>query len=208
MIASLPMYDRPETRAAHDRLWALFRSVSGINTPSAPEHLTRDVVLPDHWITPDLVLSQTCSLPYRTELRDKVTLLATPVHGLPCPEGYYYSVIVARTDDPRTDFTDFGGGTMAFNSANSQSGWAAPMTMAAQHGVVFGKAQETGAHQASARAVFEKTADLAAIDAVTWTLMKRYETWTDGLKELATTPPTPALPYICLLYTSPSPRDS
>jgi hypothetical protein len=26
VIASLPMYDRPETRAANDRLWQLIRS--------------------------------------------------------------------------------------------------------------------------------------------------------------------------------------
>ena len=207
MIASLPMYDRPETRAAHDRLWALVRG-AGIDDLSVPEHLTRDVALPDHWIDPELVLSQTCSLPYRTELRDKVTLLATPVHDLPCPAGYYYSVIVARADDPRGRVADFGGGTLAFNSANSQSGWAAPVAMAAEHGITFGKAQETGTHQASARAVFDKTADLAAIDAVTWTLMKRFDPWTEELKELATTPPTPALPYITAKGNETGPLDT
>ena len=65
MIATLPMYDRPETRAANDRFWDLIRS----HLDEAPEELSRDDF---HWLHPDLLLSQTCSLPYRTALQGRV----------------------------------------------------------------------------------------------------------------------------------------
>lgn len=196
MIASLPMYDRPETRAAHDRLWTNVRDAPNLAALSMPKSLTRDDALLDHWINPSLILSQTCSLPYRSELRDKVTLFATPVHDLPCPPGFYYSVIVARSDDTRSRLAEFDKSTLAFNAANSQSGWAAPAAMAVEHGIVFAKTLRTGAHQNAARAVVDNTADLAALDAVTWKQMTRYDPWTKGLREIATTPPSPALPYI------------
>ena len=57
MIASLPMYDRPETRAANDNLWALVRkNYAG----DLPESLTRTGDIWDHWHSPDLAVSQTC----------------------------------------------------------------------------------------------------------------------------------------------------
>jgi len=196
MIASLPMYDRPETRAAHDRLWANIRDTPNLAALPLPKNLTRDGALSDHWTNPSLFLSQTCSLPFRSELRNKVTLLATPVHDLSCPAGYYYSVIVARCDDARVCFAAFNKSTLAFNAANSQSGWAAPAAMAEKHGIVFAKTLRTGAHENSARAVVDDTADLAAIDAVTWKLMSRHAPWTRRLKVVATTPSSPALPYI------------
>lgn len=40
MIASLGMYDRPETMAANDRLWALVRDGLRARGIAAPEALT------------------------------------------------------------------------------------------------------------------------------------------------------------------------
>jgi hypothetical protein len=93
MIASLPMYDRPETVAANDRLWQAVRTHLGYG----PDHLTRGGDAWDHWQSPDLIVSQTCGYPYRARLHGKVTLVGTPVLDLPdCPPGQYYSVFVAR----------------------------------------------------------------------------------------------------------------
>ena len=52
MIASLPMYDRPETAAANDRLWQGVRERLG----QGPEHLTRGGDLWAQWQSPDLIL--------------------------------------------------------------------------------------------------------------------------------------------------------
>jgi ABC-type phosphate/phosphonate transport system substrate-binding protein len=45
--------------------------------------------------------------------------------------------------------------------------------------------------------VRDAKADIAAIDAVTWRLIERYDNWAEQLRVLASTPATPGLPYIC-----------
>ena len=193
MIASLPMYDRTETRTANDRLWQGVRAKLG----QGPDHLTRSGDVWDHWQSPDLILSQTCGYPYRARLHGRVTLVGTPVPDLPdCPPGYYYSVFVARADDAREMPGDFATARFAYNEALSQSGWAAPQTYAAAHGFAFSNPVQSGAHRASARAVAENRADIAALDALSWRMMTRYDPFAASLRVLARTAATPALPYI------------
>jgi hypothetical protein len=40
-------------------------------------------VLPDHWVEPHLLLSQTCGYPLRYVLKDHVRLVATPCYAAP-----------------------------------------------------------------------------------------------------------------------------
>jgi len=193
VIASLPMYDRPETRAANDRLWQLIRA----RLPEgAPEHLTRSGDPWADWRDPGLVLSQACGLPYRARLHGHVALVATPVHDLPCAPGAYFSVLVARRGDPRRQFADFAGAVLAVNDGLSQSGWAAPQALAAEHGFSLDRTVLTGSHRASAEAVARGAADLAAIDAVTWRMIRRWDDFADALREIGETGTAPALPYI------------
>lgn len=193
MIASLPMYDRPETRHAHDRYWQAIRAHLG----EGPVALTRDGDLWQHWLSPDLIFSQTCGYPFRAELHDKVTLVGTPDYGLPgCPPGHYNSVLVARADDARDTLEAFADARFAYNEALSQSGWAAPQTHAKIRGFLFRDLVQTGGHRASAMAVAEGRADVAAIDALTWELLRRHEGVTDMLRVVERTSPTPVLPYI------------
>lgn len=199
MIASLGMYDRAETRDANDRFWALIRDGLRARGVAAPAALTRgEHAYWDAWQSPDLVFSQTCGFPYRAKLHDHVTLIGTPDYGLPgCPAGYYTSVYVARSTDPRHELAAFSGAAFAYNEAMSQSGWAAPQNHAAALGLRLVPRLMTGGHRLSALAVNEGRADLAAIDALTWDMLQRWDPWTATLKEIArTAPPTPALPYI------------
>ena len=149
MIASLPMYDRPETAAALDRLWANFRDA----WPGAPAALTRSDDPWSHWRHPELLLSQTCSLPYRARLHETVQLVGAPVHDLPCPEGHYFSTIVARADDSRSTLSEFADARPAINDPLSQSGRAALDAMAKDEGIRFSTPVMTGSHAASAHAV-------------------------------------------------------
>lgn len=198
MIATLPMYDRPETRAATDRFWDLVRS----HLDGAPEELTRGDA---HWMDPDLLVSQTCSLPYRTALQDTVAIVATPVHDLPCPAGMYYSVVVVRDDDEREDIAEFNQSCLAINSPISQSGWAAIDDLAQDSDIRFSRILETGSHQNSAEAVVNRRADICAIDAVCWEMIRRWDASAKGLRVIAKTPNTPALPYITALGRDPAP---
>ena len=193
MIASLPMYDRAETAAANDRLWAALRAALG----GGPTRLRRASDPWDDWQSPELILSQTCGLPYRSRLHGRVTLVASPVHRLPgCTDGYYNSVIVARRDDPRQTTSEFGGAPFAFNGRDSQSGWAALRAHLADLDVSLGTGLETGAHRRSAQAVADGRADLAALDPVSWLMMKEWDGFARDLRVIETTAPTPALPFI------------
>ncbi len=197
MIASLGMYDRPETAAATDRFWAAIRENLRAQGLAAPDTLTRgEGAFWPAWEDPALVLSQTCGYPFRARLHRRVTLVGTPDYGLPgCPPGHYCSVFVARADDPR-DLAALAEGRFAFNEVLSQSGWAAP----AQHMLSLGMTPRpvlmTGSHRASAAAVAADEADLAALDAVTWALIRRHDPLAAGLREVARTAPSPGLPLI------------
>lgn len=196
-VASLPMYDLPATEAANDRFWALIRERLRDAGVAAPEALRRGSDPWHDWEHPQLVFSQTCSLPYRTRLHGRVTLLGTPDYGLEgCPPGHYRSLAVARKHDPRAEMAAFDGARLAFNERLSQSGRAAALAHAAAAGIEFAAANETGSHAASVRAVAAGRADIAFIDAVTWILLCREGTLTESLHVIEGTDPVPGLPFI------------
>lgn len=206
MIATLPMYDRVELAPATDRYWAAIRDRLRAAGMAAPDALSRgaDDLWP-LWRAPDLVLAQTCGLPYRTRLHGKVTLVGTPDFALVgCPPGYYCSVLVARADDPRS-LAGLTAGRFAYNDPLSQSGWAAAHSHVAGLGLALHPTLCCGAHRLSAVAVAQGRTDLAAIDAVTWRLMQRHDGGlTASLREVAHTAPTPGLPYITALGHDPA----
>ncbi len=192
------MYDMPKQQGANDRLWALIRDGLRASGLPAPDTLTRGPgAYWEAWTSPHLTLSQTCGFPYRAKLHGHVTLIGTPDYGVAgCAPGYYNSVLLARTDDPRNTTLDFNNAALAFNEELSQSGWAAPQALAAKLGISLQPRLRTGGHIPSARAVAEGRAEIAAVDAVTWVLITRWQRFAAGLKVVGQTDPTPGLPYI------------
>jgi len=189
MIAALPMYDRPEIAEATDALWRGVRDGLRARGIAAPQALTRGVDLWAIWQAPDLVFAQTCGLPYRARLHDRVTLIGAPVHA-EGPTGFYHSVIIAADQalPPRP--------RLAVNDVLSQSGWANLANWLSARDQAHGEVRLTGAHRASARAVHDGQADLAAIDAVTWGMMELYDPWVATLHVIGQSDPVPALPFI------------
>lgn len=192
------MYDRPEVAQANDAFWSAIRQALG----HGPATLTRGMDLWTIWQSPELLLAQTCGYPFRARLHDHVTLIGTPDYGLPdCPPGYYNSVFIARTDDTRQDLADFATATFAYNEPMSQSGWAAPMSHMATQNLAFANNVQSGGHIKSAQMVAEKAADIAAIDAVTWAMIEKYDAFANDLRVIERTAPTPGLPYIAAAGT-------
>lgn len=180
------MYDVPDATAA---LWSAIRARLGYG----PETLTQSDDVWAIWRSPDLLLSQTCGLPFRARLQDDVTLVGTPDYGLPgCPPGYYNSVFIARA---AADLPDLNGTCFAYNDDLSQSGWAAPIQHLHRLGLRPGSLLMSGSHAASARAVAEGRADFAALDALTFALLQDAGALA-GVHEIARTSPTPGLPFI------------
>lgn len=202
-LASLPMYWRAENAALWRAFWSVVQDCArdeGLSLPdlTPPEDLPSDWYT--HWLSPDLALSMTCGLPFRSRLHDKVQYIGTLDFGLGGPAGHYHSQIITRpglTDAPRR---------LAYNSADSQSGWAA-----AQELPDFASLTEfvaTGGHAASLAAVTDGRADIACLDGATWRLLQALDPKAAQVTQRGTTRPTPALPLIAAKGTDPAPLRS
>ena len=120
MIAGLPMYDRPELRAAHDRLWSAIRANLGFG----PDKLSHPKNIQEFWLSKELLFGQTCGMPYRIFLHERLHLVGTPDYGLEgCASGYYRSAIIVHAESKIHDFYKLDGKNIAFNDGLSQSGW-------------------------------------------------------------------------------------
>jgi ABC-type phosphate/phosphonate transport system substrate-binding protein len=201
LIAALPMYDDQGTAAANDAIWAAIAASLRQRGFPAPAKLTRGGDLDAQWRSPSLVFGQTCGYPFVKDLRDDVRLIATPEYAFPGCEGVdHRSFLVRRARDPRTSLAAFRGGVAAINAPDSNSGmnlFRATIASIAERRAFFGAVVTTGSHRASLEAVAGGRADLAAIDCVSFALMKRLR---PGLVEsvmvIAESPLSPGLPFI------------
>jgi ABC-type phosphate/phosphonate transport system substrate-binding protein len=204
-MASLAMYDLPELQAANDALWAAIRKrlqARGVDCP--PSALTRGRELDAVWAAPNLLLAQTCGYPFMTRLRARVRLVATPRYRAKgCDGPFHRAAIVVRQGAPVQSLADLRGSRLAFNTPDSNTGvnllraelaQAAPL---AQGERFFAEAIATGSHAASAAAVAEGRAEVAAIDCVTWAFLQRLRpATTSALSVLAWTARSPGLPLV------------
>jgi len=201
LIAALPMYDGPGTAHANDAIWAAIAVRLRERGVAAPERLTRVGDLPALWRSPNLVFGQSCGYPFVKDLRDSVALIATPEYDFPGCDGMAHrSFLVRRAGDPRRSLEAFRGGVAALNAWDSNSGmnlFRAAIAPLAGGRTFFGAVVAMGSHQRSVEAVAEGRTDLAAIDCVSFGLMK-------GLRPnliarvavVAESPLSPGLPFI------------
>ncbi len=204
MRAALTMYDLPEVKRHTDALWTAFaESLRDQGVDDVPSALERPANLQAFWTAPDLLLSQTCGYPLTHALSGKVRVVATPSYDAQgCSGADYSSVVVTREDGPDS-VAALRDKTVAFNSRDSQSGYAALRAWIAPHakdGRFFASSTQTGAHAASLAAVRDGAADVCAADAVTFALLKRHRPDNvEGLRIIDTTQPAPGLPLITAL---------
>lgn len=196
------MYDLPEAAEATAALWqGLARHFRAAGIADVPADFIRKPALPDHWLSPDLLFSQTCGYPLRHSIRDRVRLVATPCYDAPgCEGASYRSIVLVPKASPARSLADLQGARIAFNGTDSQSGYNVLRFMTAplaKEGRFFGETIETGAHAASLAAVAAGKADVAAIDCVSLALFRRYgRAGIAEVRELCATPAAPSLPYV------------
>ena len=197
MTVSLPMYARPELTDAHNIYWSLIRKHLSVKGIASSEKIHEPEELYAAWTDPNLLLSQTCGMPYRNTLHGKVQIIGTPDFQLDgAPAGYYRSAIIVRREDGNKTLKEFKDSVFAYNSDDSQSGYGSAYLICKPEGFWFQNRVATGGHRESTIAIAEGCADIAAIDGMTWRLIKRYDSHTDKLAVLDWTNPTPGLPYI------------
>ena len=199
MRAMISMYDMPESSAASAAWWAgLARHWRAAGLGDIPEsaHMP-DGDLYELWLAPDLFIAQTCGFPLTHRLKDRVTLVGTPVYAPDgCAGGSYHSVIVARKGSDVRSLDDVAGKVAAFNAHDSQSGWNA-----LRHSLIGKGAParflQTGGHRKSVAAVREGRADVAAIDCVTYASLQQLAPQEVApLRIMARIASAPALPYV------------
>jgi ABC-type phosphate/phosphonate transport system substrate-binding protein len=201
LIAALPMYDDPGVAQANDATWAAIAAGLRGRDVAAPAKLTRGGDLAALWRSPSLVFGQTCGYPYVKDLRDAVRLIATPEYAFPgCEGALHRSFVISRAEDPRRGLEGFRGSVAALNSSDSNSGmnlFRATIAPVAGGRRFFRAVVTTGSHRASLEAVAGGRADLAAIDCVSFALMKRHRSdLIDRVAVVAESPLSPGLPFI------------
>jgi ABC-type phosphate/phosphonate transport system substrate-binding protein len=198
-IAQLPMYDWPEVRIATDTLWAEIHTALQKRGIASPDTLDREEATETAWLSPRLLLSQTCGLPLVQDLCDQVAVLGRFTYQGLSATGDYHSVIVVRQSESIDNPEALRGQRAAINHEDSYSGcltlkrWAGRLT---GETTFFASVIATGSHRDSVCAVANDLADTAAIDHVSWRLAKRVEPAAQSLKVVVKTDDRPGLPLI------------
>jgi ABC-type phosphate/phosphonate transport system substrate-binding protein len=209
-VASLPMYDFPELRGAHDAFWtALGARLEAAGASNVPPGLTRNLPHSDVWRHPSLLFAQGCEYPLATSFADCVRLVATPMYSAAGCEGKRYrSAIVVHGAGGDGDgavkaggtLADFRGRRCAINELDSNSGMSllrAAVAPLAAGGRFFGSVVMSGSHLRSVQMVASGEADIAAIDCVSFAHFQRlYPAVVGQLRILSWTPSGPSLPFI------------
>jgi len=203
VIASLPMYDWPETKNYNDQFWTILSSTLVPTYQAVPKALTRSDIRMQ-WQSDAMLLSQTCVYPLVTELPASTVVVATPTYHVDrCENGHYASVLLVRESDTRTQLDAFAESTLAYNSTDSQSGFNALKSLLVEEQLIndenpvfFSKAIQTGSHRASIKAVAHAEAAICAIDPVSWALAQRYDSEAKRVRVLTETAYAPALPLV------------
>lgn len=201
-LVTLPMYDLPELRPATDAWWTgLAGHLRGHGVTGVPDTLTRGTDPHDAWLSPDLLLGQTCGYPLTHALAGRVQYVATPCYAAPgCDGPYYRSAVIVGADSGAGDLAALRGTVCAVNATDSQSGYNVLRRMVADvaNGApFFSDVLVTGGHRASVAAVADGRANVAAIDCVTLALLERAAPMErNGVRILAWSAPAPDLPYI------------
>jgi ABC-type phosphate/phosphonate transport system substrate-binding protein len=200
-LAALPMYDFDFVASANDELWTAIAARLDDAGVEAPKTLTRGPDLDTVWRNPHLVFGQTCGYPYATRLKDTVALIAAPIYAFPgCEGASHRSFIIRRASDSRRDLAEFRGATAGLNARDSNTGmnlFRAAVAPLAGGALFFRAVLVTGSHEASVEAVAEGRADLAAIDCVSYALLRRGRpALVERVAIVAESPRSPSLPFI------------
>lgn len=210
--ASLPMYDFPEVRKATDAWWsgvAKYMRQAGVENP--PTTLQHDIGVKALWEDENLFLSQCCGFDVVFGFKDTLTpLLITDWHATGCEEGQYSSWIVVHEDSDYQHLSELYNKIAVINSQESHSGMHALLALVQPYSQVqdkerafFRHIHESGAHVDSLAAVIAKQADVAAIDCITYALLKEYRpTALSGTRIIGQTDYAPAHPYVTRSHTS------
>ena len=201
-VASLPMYDLPELRAAHATLWiGIAAHLQRAGLADVPAGLCQGRPAGEVWSDPGLLLSQCCGADLTGAFTGTLRVIATPRYRASgCAGGDYASLVVVAEGSDIRKLDDLRGRVAVINHPESHSGMNALRALVAPFSRdrrFFSDVKVSGAHAASVARVASGAADVAAIDGVTYALLARHRPAAlAGTRVLARTAAAPAPPYV------------
>ncbi|MBC8259512.1 MAG: PhnD/SsuA/transferrin family substrate-binding protein [SAR324 cluster bacterium] len=212
--ATLPLYDLPEAQMqckpysgpCTDAFWqGLAESFRKAGLENVPDILYRG----DDVYQNNVFFGQVCGYPLTHEFSGRFQVIATPVYRTPYFTGpEYRSVIVVHKNCEWEKLADANGSLAAVNSKNSHSGYNILRYMVTQLTTgpyevrrltkpFFSGVLISGGHRNSLSQISNKEADVAAIDALTWSLLERYVPKDlENVRILEISPPAPAPAFV------------
>jgi len=212
--ASLPMYALPEMAAANARLWATIREkLAAAGLAELPALLSPPPTALPEAIAPETLFSQMCGYPLRRLYDGQYQLLGTPLYDLPGCGWFapgvpsHRSFVVVALGSRAETVSALRGSRFAVNGFDSNSGMNLPRRLLAplaDGGSFFASVVVSGSHVRSMEMVAAGEADAAAIDCVTFGFCALYRpALVAGLRVVAETPASPAIPFITGSATPP-----
>jgi ABC-type phosphate/phosphonate transport system substrate-binding protein len=206
VYASFPWYDLPEMHAATNAFYLAVRgALEAREVHDAPASLDRER---PHGTDRDgaCFFTQTCGYPLFTTARDHFTVLGAPWYAVPgCDAALHRSFIVVRDGSRYHALEDLRGARFAVNEPDSNSGMNLPRRLFApfaKDGRFFSSVVVSGSHVRSAAAVGADAVDAAAIDCVTYALLRRYRPQAvRSLRVVGETATTPTPPFVTSTYS-------
>jgi len=206
MIACLDMYNWPESRDAFDRLWQDCRDGLRESRFDAPQDLSHDGEdLAAAAQDGRLILGQVCGITFARANHSQPiykplgALIGADGNG---PSGYYTSVVIAR--DEAASIQGLWNKRFAVNGWTSYSGWYGLR----HHLITLGLSIDlpltviSGGHRTSVEMVASGDADWAAIDSISWGMLKRVApALTASVHVIDQTMAVPGLPLVTSYHT-------
>jgi len=209
LTANLPWYDLPEVRHATDALWReLARQFRQIGLTDIPDQLNRSIAYERQWTSSNFLFGQACGYDVRLAYPQHLQIVATPCYSVPgCIGSNYSSLVVVREDAVFDSITDLRGTRCVINTPTSHSGMNVLRALVAPlhcDGRFFSEVHISGSHEQSVRMIQQQAVDVAAIDCVTFELLRTYRPHeVQSLRVLHRTENVPAPPYVTASSTTP-----
>ncbi|MEP6702270.1 MAG: PhnD/SsuA/transferrin family substrate-binding protein [Betaproteobacteria bacterium] len=203
------MYDPPELRQEVDAWWSgLAAALRAVGIEDVPARLDRDLPFDALWSAPDLLIAQACGYPLMVDWAGRLQYLATPRYRAPgCEGSNYCSWLVVGANSAYDSIEDLRGARCSINGRTSHSGYnalRAHVAPLAQNGRFFRSVCVSGGHSESLVQIGNAEADVAAIDCVTYELLRRCRPdAVAATKIIGRTACVPGLPYVTSMAADP-----
>lgn len=207
-LAGLCWYDFPQIAADNDTLWrAVAKQLERRGVKGLPAQLDRCTPYARQWTSGRLIFGQACGYDVLIAYRKHLQLVATPRYAAPGCDGHTYcSFIVVRESSRYRELGDLRDCRCVINTPTSHSGMNILRSLVAplhHRGRFFSRVELSGSHEASLALLARGSADVAAIDCVTYALLQQHRPGQlGGTRILCRTPNVPAPPFVTSRGTS------